>query len=167
MAEPQHDPELFDELMRAERDAAARSGKRRKRGRAVVVCGLVVLAGVLSYRAATRTAPGEQPPAGEAHGLDVTAGQCFWSPTGTGEVDVLLTSCTAPHTAEAFAVLPLAAGWVADIGDSYQQTLHRCTAAASPVPGARVQIMTPVIERSDQRAVCCYRFAQEMTAPVR
>ncbi|WP_318307475.1 hypothetical protein [Amycolatopsis solani] len=158
MSAPQHDPELFDELMRAER-------RRRPVGRVAVAVGMgvFVLAGVLIFRAVTRTTPGERLPAGEVHGLDVTAGQCFWSPTGSGEVDVLLTSCTGRHTAEAFAVLPLAAGEYA----LYQQTLDRCTAVARPIPGARVQVMTPFLESSKQQAVCYYRFAAEMTAPVR
>src|SRR3954463_1148975 len=164
MSAPQHDPELFDELMREER-------RRRPVNRyaaAAVVFGLLVVVGVLSFRAATRTAPGDQLPAGEAHGLDVTAGQCFWSPTGTGEVDVLLTPCTGRHTAEAFAVLPLADGAMSGVDEPYQRTLDRCTAAAHPIPGARVQVMTPNSGTGGkQRAVCYYRFATEMTAPAR
>ncbi|WP_410672633.1 hypothetical protein [Amycolatopsis sp. cmx-4-68] len=164
MTAPEHDPELFDELVRAER-------RRRPVNRYVVaslVFGLLVLAGAFAYRAATRTAPGERLPAGEAHGLDVTAGQCFWSPAGSGEVDVLLTRCTDPHTAEAFAVLPIAEGSMPDIGESYQQTLDRCTAAARPVAGARVQVMTPFSDTGgERRAVCYYRFGTETTAPAR
>ncbi|GLY42630.1 hypothetical protein Amsp01_086530 [Amycolatopsis sp. NBRC 101858] len=158
-----HDPELFDELMREER-------RRRPRGRYVagaLVFGLLAVVGVLAYRA-TGTAPGDRLPAGEAHGLDVTAGQCFWSPTGTGEVDVLLTPCTGPHTAEAFAVLPLAGGSMSGTDQPYQRTLDRCTAAARPLPGARVQVMTPNGGNDGkQRAVCYYRFDAEMTAPAR
>ena len=148
--------------MRAER-------RRRPVGRpaiATLVFGLLALAGVLSYRAAT--APGDPLPAGEAHGLDVTAGQCFWSPTGSGEVDVLLTSCTDRHTAEAFAVLPLAEGSMSGVDEPYQRTLDRCTAAAHPMPGARVQVMTPNSWNDGKhRAVCYYRFDAEMTAPAR
>ncbi|WP_439378094.1 hypothetical protein [Amycolatopsis lexingtonensis] len=160
MSAPQHDPELFEELMREER-------RRRpvSRGRYVIapfVFGLLLLAGVFSYRALVTPTP-DPLPANEAHGLDVTAGQCFWSPTGTGEVDVLLTSCTERHTAEAFAVLPLPEGADAP----YQPTLDRCTAAAQPVPGARVQVMTPYLAGSKRHAVCYYRFATELTAPVR
>jgi hypothetical protein len=125
-----------------------------------------MVVGVLSYRAATGTANGERLPEGETHGLDVTAGQCFWSPTGTGEVDVLLTSCTGRHTAEAFTVLPLAEGAVSGVDEPYQRTLDRCTAAAHPIPGARVQVMTPDSGNNGKhRAVCYYRFAAEMTAP--
>jgi hypothetical protein len=164
MSAPQHDPELFDELMREER-------RRRPVNRyaaAALVFGLLAVAGVLSYRAVTRTPPGGQLPEGTAHGLDVTAGQCFWSPTGTGEVDVLLTPCTDRHTAEAFAVLPLAEGPMSDADQPYQRTLDRCTAAAHPVPGARVQVMTPNgWNDGKHRAVCYYRFETEMTAPAR
>ncbi|WIY06943.1 hypothetical protein QRX60_24945 [Amycolatopsis mongoliensis] len=163
MSAPHHDPELFDELMREER--RRRPGNRYVAG--ALVFGLLTLVGVLSYRA-TRTAPGDQLPEGTAHGLDVTAGQCFWSPTGSGEVDVLLTPCADRHTAEAFAVLPLAEGSLSGIDEPYQRTLDRCTAVAHPIPGARVQVMTPNSwTGGKQRAVCYYRFATEMTAPVR
>jgi hypothetical protein len=162
MSAPQHDRELFDELMREER----RKRPVNRYAAAAVVFGLLVV-GLLTYRA-TRTAPGDQLPPGEAHGLDVTAGQCFWSPTGTGEVDVLLTPCTGGHTAEAFAVLPLADGAMSGADEPYQRTLDRCTAAAHPVPGARVQVMTPNSGTGGkQRAVCYYRFSTEMTAPAR
>jgi hypothetical protein len=162
MSAPHHDPGLFDELMRAER-------RRRPVSRyaiAALVFGLLALAGVFSFRAVFGTAP-DRLPAGEAHGLDVTAGQCFWSPTGSGEVDVLLTSCTDRHTAEAFAVLPLTEWPMPDVGESYQQTLDRCAAAAHPISGARVQVMTPFTSNSKHQAVCYYRFATEMTAPAR
>lgn len=160
MSAPSHDPELFDELMREERRRARPTvGRRVVAG--LVAFGVVLLVGVLVHRAATRTT--DQLPEGTAHGLDVTAGQCFWAPTGTGEVDVLLRSCTEPHTAEAFAVLPLPEGADAP----YQPTLDRCTAAAHPISGARVQVMTPYLESSRHQAVCYYRFSAEMTSPVR
>ncbi|MGK3207453.1 hypothetical protein [Amycolatopsis sp. MEPSY49] len=163
MSAPEHDPELFDELMREERRRARPSAGRRVVA-GLVVFAVLVLAGVLANRALTGTA--DQLPEGTAHGLDVTAGQCFWSPTGTGEVDVLLRSCTDPHTAEAFAVLPIAAGSLSD--QPYQQTLDRCTAAAHRIEGARVQVMTPNSwDDGRHRAVCYYRFATEMTGPVR
>ncbi|WP_328443025.1 hypothetical protein [Amycolatopsis sp. NBC_00438] len=163
MAAPEHDPELFDELMRTER-------RRRPVGRyaiATLVFGLLVLAACVVW---WRQPSGDRLPEGEAHGLDITAGQCFWSPTGTGEVDVLLTPRTERHTAEAFAVLPLAEGSMPDIGGSYQPILDRCQAAARPIPGARVQVMTPVSVSGiggKPRAVCYYRFTAEMTAPAR
>ena len=162
MSTPQHDPELFDELMRAER-------RRRPVKRPVAVAlvfGLLLVAAALAYRATTRT--GEQLPEGMAHGLDVTAGQCFWSPTGTGVVDVLLTSCTSGHTAEVFAVLPLAEGEMSGGDQPYQRTLDRCTAAAHPIPDARVQVITPYgLNDGKNRAVCYYRFSTEMTTSVR
>ena len=207
MSAPSHDPELFDELMRAELRtqpvsryaiatlvsgllggllapvfaavAVARIRKRRERGWALVICGLVAFAGwmgVLSYQAATGTAwwqqqpRQEQLPEGMAHGLDLTAGQCFWSPTGSGDIDVLLTPCTERHTAEAFEVLPLAEGSMPDIGESYQHTLDRCVAGARPIPGVRVQVVTPTTagwNEGKHRAVCYYRFKAEMTEPVR
>ncbi|SEF33770.1 hypothetical protein SAMN05421837_10738 [Amycolatopsis pretoriensis] len=154
-----HDPELFDELMREER-RRARPATGRRVVAGLVAFGVLMLAGGLAYRAANR---GEQLPEGTAHGLDVTAGQCFWSPTGTGEVDVLLRSCTEGHTAEAFAVLPLPEGADAP----YQATLDRCTAAAHPISGARVQVMTPHLQSSEHQAVCYYRFGAEMTTPAR
>ncbi|MGW5719113.1 hypothetical protein ACWEVP_23280 [Amycolatopsis sp. NPDC003865] len=154
----EHDPELFDELMREERRRARPSvGRRVAAG--LVTFAVFLVAAVLVNRAANRP---EQLPEGTAHGLDVTAGQCFWSPTGTGEVDVLLRSCTDPHTAQAFAVLPLPEGADAP----YQPTLDRCTAAAHPVSDARVQVMTPYLQSSKHQAVCYYRFSVELTAPV-
>ncbi|MBE1497357.1 hypothetical protein H4696_004457 [Amycolatopsis lexingtonensis] len=159
MSAPQHDPELFEELMREER--RRRPVSRGRSAIAVVVFGLLMFAGVLCYRAIVTPKP-DPLPANEAHGLDVVAGQCFWSPTGTGEVDVLLTSCTERHTAEAFAVLPLPEGADAP----YQPTLDRCTAAAQPIPDARVQVMTPYLSSSKHLAVCYYRFTIEMTASV-
>jgi hypothetical protein len=165
MTAPEHDPELFDELMREERRRARPTAGRRLAA-GLVALAVLILVGVLVHRATTKTA--EQLPEGTAHGLDVTAGQCFWSPTGTGEVDVLLTSCTGGHTAEAFAVLPLADGAMSGVDESYQRTLDRCTAAAHPIPGARVQVMTPNSGTGGkQRAVCYYRFEAEMTAPAR
>ncbi|MEQ0564795.1 hypothetical protein ABJI51_37445 [Amycolatopsis sp. NEAU-NG30] len=166
MSAPQHDPELFEELMRTER--GREPVRRRRPVVAALVAGLLVLAGLLGFRAVFATAPGERLPEGFAHGLDVTVGQCFWTPTGDGEVDVLLTSCTEGHTAEAFAVLPLAEGEMGGPDLPYQRTLDRCTAAARPIPGARVQVMTPQTGNGGRnRAVCYYRFATEMTAPVR
>ena len=164
MAAPEHDPELFDELMRAERGRARPSAGRRVVA-GLVAFGVVLLAGVLVDRAFFGTETADRLGPGQAHGLDVTAGQCFWSPTGTGEVDVLLRSCTDPHTAEAFAVLPLDVSAAGD-AQPYQRTLDRCTAAAHPVPGAHVQVMTPISwTGGKQRAVCYYRFSVEMTAP--
>ncbi|RSD22930.1 hypothetical protein [Amycolatopsis eburnea] len=160
----EHDPELFAELMREERRRARPSAGRRVAA-GLVAFGVFLLAGGLAYRAVTKE-PGDRLPEGTAHGLDVTAGQCFWSPTGTGEVDLLLRSCTDPHTAQAFAVLPIVEGSLSD--QPYQQTLDRCTAAAQPIQGARVQVMTPNSwDDSRHRAVCYYRFTTEMTAPVR
>ena len=158
MTAPDRDPELFAELMREER-SRARPTVGRRVAAGLVAFGVLMVGGALAYRAANQP---EQLPAGRAHGLDVSAGQCFWSPTGTGEVDVLLRSCTEGHTAEAFAVLPLPEG----AGAPYQATLDRCTAAAHPVSGARVQVMTPHLDSSKHQAVCYYRFATEMTAPV-
>ncbi|MEV6628472.1 hypothetical protein AB0M83_26315 [Amycolatopsis sp. NPDC051106] len=163
MTAPEHDPELFDELMREERRRARPTAGRRLAA-GLVALAVLILVGVLVHRATTKTA--EQLPEGTAHGLDVTAGQCFWSPTGTGEVDVLLRSCADPHTAEAFAVLSLTEE--SGVDQPYQRTLDRCTAAAHPIPGARVQVMTPNSGTGGkQRAVCYYRFATEMTAPAR
>jgi len=62
-------------------------------------------------------------------------------------------------------VLPIAEGSLSD--QPYQQTLDRCTAAAHPLPDARVQVLTPNSwNDARHRAVCYYRFATEMTAPV-
>jgi hypothetical protein len=163
MSAPEHDPELFDELMREERRRARPSAGRRAVA-ALVVFAVLVLAGVLANRALTGAV--DPLPEGTAHGLDVTAGQCFWSPTGTGEVDVLLRSCTESHTGEAFAVLSLTGE--SGVDQPYQRTLDRCTAAAHPLPEARVQVMTPNSwGEGEQRAVCYYRFSVEMTAPAR
>ncbi|MEV4142035.1 hypothetical protein AB0J40_00120 [Amycolatopsis sp. NPDC049691] len=162
MTAPDHDPELFDELMREER-SRARPAVGRRVAAGLVAFGVLMVGGGLAYRAANQP---ERLPEGTAHGLDVSAGQCFWSPTGTGEVDVLLRSCTEPHTAEAFAVLPIAEGSLSD--QPYQQTLDRCTAAAHPLPDTRVQVLTPNSwDDARHRAVCYYRFATEMTASVR
>ncbi|WP_328644224.1 hypothetical protein OHS58_25340 [Amycolatopsis sp. NBC_00348] len=115
----EHDPELFDELMRTE-------ARRRPVGRVAIVAlvaGLIVFAACMVW---WRQPFREQLPAGEAHGLD--------------------------------------------IGVSYQPILERCQAAARPVPGARVQVMTPISVSGaggKPRAVCYYRFAAEMTAPAR
>ncbi len=163
MTAPEHDPELFDALMREERRRARPTAGRRLAA-GLVAFAVLILVGVLAHRATTKTA--EQLPEGTAHGLDVTAGQCFWSPTGTGEVNVLLRSCTEGHTAEAFAVLSLTEE--SGVDQPYQRTLDRCTAAAHPIQGAQVQVMTPNSWNDDRhRAVCYYRFATEMTAPAR
>ncbi|MDX3194103.1 hypothetical protein PV458_37395 [Streptomyces sp. MN03-5084-2B] len=163
MSAPQHDPELFDALMRAERPR--RPVKRYLATALIFGLLMVVVVAALSYRAASS---GERLPENTAHGLDVVAGQCFWSPTGTGEVDVLLRPCTAGHTAEAFAVLPLTEGLSTDVDQPYQRTVDRCTAAARPIPGARVQVMTPNSWTDGKhRAVCYYHFATEVTGTAR
>jgi hypothetical protein len=210
MSAPQHDPELFDELMRAELGrqpvnrfaivtlvsgllggllapvfaavAIVQIKKRQQRGRVLVICGLVAFAvwgGVVAYQAASgstwwqrraQQAHQERLPEGVVHGLDVTAGDCFWSPPASGATDVVRRSCTEPHTAEAFEVLPLEAGPMPDIVDVYHRTLARCEADARPIAGVRVQVITPTTETWDQgkhRAICYYRFATDLTAPAR
>ena len=208
MSAPQHDPELFDELMRTELGrqpisryavAALVSGllggllfpvfaavavyrlrKRRQRGWVFVICGTVAFTawtGVTVYQAATGTAwwqqrhtAQERLPEGVVHGLDLTAGQCFWSPPASGDADVLGASCTERHNAEAFEVLQLGNGPMPDIARLYPDTLARCEADARPLSGVRVQVVTPVSSAWDDgkhRAVCYYRFATEMTAPAR
>ncbi|MEV7094721.1 hypothetical protein AB0M80_17980 [Amycolatopsis sp. NPDC051045] len=210
MSAPQHDPELFDELMREELRhqpvsryaiatlvvgllgglfapvfaavAVVRIRKHRQRGWALVICGLVAFAGwvgVAAYKVGTGTAwwqpqaqqaVPERLPEGVAHGSDLVAGDCFWSPPASGATDVVRRSCTDRHNAEAFEVLPLEPGAMPDIVEVYHRTLARCEAGARPVPGARVQVITPATESWDQgkhRAVCYYRFATDMTASAR
>ncbi|MCR6488722.1 septum formation family protein [Amycolatopsis sp. OK19-0408] len=207
MSAPEHDPELFDELMSAELRRQPVSGyaiatlvvgllgglfapflaivaldrirKRRERGRVLVICGLVAFAGwagVLGYQVANGTAWWQQRPSqdrlpeGTVHGLDLTVGDCFWSPPASGATDVLRTSCTTPHTAEAFEVLPVTGGPMPDIVEVYQRTLARCEADARPLPDVRVQVVTPTSQswaEGKHRVVCYYRFATEMTEPAR
>ncbi|MEU4250796.1 DUF4190 domain-containing protein [Amycolatopsis sp. NPDC026612] len=206
MSAPQHDPELFDELMREELRhqpisryaiatlvfgllggliapvfaavAIVRIRKQRQRGLVLVICGLVAFAGwagVMTYKVATGTAwwqqrQQERLPEGVAHGSDLVAGDCFWSPPASGATDVMQRSCTDRHNAEAFEVLPLEAGPMPDIVEVYQRTLARCEAGARSIPGVRVQVITPTTESWNQgkhRAVCYYSFATDMTAPVR
>jgi hypothetical protein len=210
MSAPQHDPELFDELMREELRrqpisryavatlvsgllggllapvfaavAVVRIRKQRQRGRALVICGLVAFAGwmgLLGYRIGTGTAWWQQQaqqarqerlPEGVAHGLDLAAGDCFWSPPASGNTDVVRRSCTEPHNAEAFEVLPLGDGSMPDIVEVYQRTLARCEAEARRLPDVRVQVVTPTEASWDggkHRAICYYRFAAEMSAPAR
>jgi hypothetical protein len=208
MSAPQHDPELFDELMRAElrrqpvsRYAVAtlvsgllggliapvvgavaihRIRKRRERGTVLVICGLVAFAGwmgVLAYQIGTGTAWWQQRreaaghlPDGVVHGLDLTAGQCFWSPPVSGDTDVLSASCTERHNGEAFEVLPLGEGPMPDIARVYPDTLARCEADARPLSGVRVQVVTPTTSTWNEgkhRAVCYYHFAAELTGPAR
>ncbi|MFI5587187.1 DUF4190 domain-containing protein [Amycolatopsis sp. NPDC051758] len=206
MSAPQHDPELFDELMRSERRqqpvnrfaivtlvsgllggllapvfavvALVQIRKRGQRGRVLVICGLVAFAGwagVVAYQAATGTAWWQQSrqdrlPENVAHGLDLTAGDCFWSPPVSGNIDVVRRSCTETHTGEAFEVLPLENGPMPDIVEVYHRTLARCEADARPIPGVRVQVVTPTTDNWNEgrhRAVCYYRFAADMTAPAR
>jgi hypothetical protein len=206
MQAPQHDPELFDELMRTELRrqpisryaiatlvsgllggllapvfaavAIVRIRKQRQRGWALVICGLVAFAawmGVLGYQIGTGTAwwqqkPQERLPEGMVHGLDLTAGACFWSPPASGYADVLTTSCTEKHNAEAFEVLPQGNGPMPDIVEIYQRTLSRCEADARPLPSVRVQVVTPTTDTWNEgkhRVVCYYRFEAEVTAPAR
>ena len=206
MSAPQHDPELFDELMRAEQRqqpvnrfaivtlvsgllggllapvfavvALVQIRKRGQRGRVLVICGLVAFAGwagVVAYQAATGTAWWQQSrqdrlPENVAHGSDLVVGDCFWSPPGSGGVDVLRASCTERHNAEAFEVLPLGDGPMPDVVEVYQRTLARCQADAGPVPEVRVQVVTPTSEwwaEGKHGAVCYYHFAADRTAPVR
>ncbi|MEV6877767.1 hypothetical protein [Amycolatopsis sp. NPDC051128] len=207
MSAPQHDPELFDELMRAEirrqpisryaiatlvtgllggliapvfaAVAVVRIRKHRQRGWILVIAGLVAFAGwmgVIGYKIGTGTAwwqqqaRQEQLPEGMAHGLDLAAGECFWSPAASGNTDVLRASCTTSHNAEAFEVLPLGGGPVPDIIEVYQRTLARCEADARRIPGVRVQVVTPTEpswNEGKHRAVCYYRFAEERTEPAR
>jgi hypothetical protein len=204
MSAPQHDPELFDELMSIERRrrpvsrfaiatlvagllggffalvfaavAVLQIRRRGQRGWALVICGLLAFAGwvgVLAYQAATGTgwwqqAGRERLPAEVAHGLDLPVGQCFWSPAASGETDVWRASCTSPHNAEAFEVVPLEDGPMPDILDVYHRSLARCEADARPIPGVRVQVVTPTTaswNEGKHRAVCYYHFATELTAP--
>lgn len=206
MAAPKHDPELFDELMRAEllrqpvsryaiatlvtgllggliapvfaAVAVVRIRKHRQHDWILVICGLVAFAGwmgIIGYKIGTGTAWWQQPreerlPAGTAHGLDLAAGECFWSPVASGADDVLRAPCTTPHTAEAFEVLPLGEGPMPNIVEVYQRTLVRCEADARQIPVARVQVVTPTSvswNEGKHRAVCYYRFASEMTEPAR
>jgi hypothetical protein len=158
--------------------AAVRIRKHRQRGWVLVICGLVAFAAwasVITYQVATGSAWWRQPrqerlPEGAAHGLDLTAGDCFWSPPASGATDVLRAPCSTPHTAEAFEVLPLDGGAMPDIVEVYQRTLARCEADAREMSGVRVQVVTPTSaswNEGKHRAVCYYRFATEMTAPVR
>lgn len=65
-------------------------------------------------------------------------------------------------------MLPVPEGSTAEVDQPYQRTLDRCTAAAHPIPGAHVQVLTPDSWTDGKhRAVCYYRFDTEMTAPVR
>jgi len=209
MSAPQHDSELFDELMHAElrnqpvsRYAIAtlvfgllggliaplfaavaihRIRKRHQRGLALVICGLVAFTawmGVLAYQVSTGTAwwqqwsvaaPGKLPE-GVAHGLDLTVGECFWAPAASGAADVFRRPCAEGHTGEAFEILPLGDGPMPDILELYRTTLARCEADARPVPGVRVQVMTPTSDSWGQgrhRAICYYRFDAETTGQVR
>ncbi|GHG12862.1 MULTISPECIES: septum formation family protein [Amycolatopsis] len=206
MTAPQHDPELFDELMRTELRnqpvsryavatlvsgllggllapvfgaiAIARIRKQRQRGLVLVICGLVAFTawmGVLGYKIAHGTAWWQQIgrdrlPESVVHGLDLAAGECFWSPSTSGEADVLRTSCTERHTGEAFGVIPLGEGPMPDILELYRTTLARCEAGAGPVPGVRVQVVTPTSSswaQGKHRVVCYYHFDAEKTGPVR
>ncbi|WP_233225886.1 septum formation family protein [Amycolatopsis sp. CA-126428] len=207
MSAPQHDPELFDELMRTELRrqpisgyaiatlvfgllggllapvfgaiAISRIRKQRQRGLVLVVCGLIAFTawmGVLAYLISTGTAWWQQRaaqdrlPENVVHGLDLGARDCFWSPAASGEADVFLTSCAAPHTGEAFDVLPLGEGPMPDILELYRDALARCEAGARPVPDVRVQVVTPTSSSwaaGKHRAVCYYHFAAETTGPVR
>lgn len=206
MSAPQHDPELFDELMRAELRrqpvsryavatlvsgllggllapvfgavAISRIRKQRQRGLVLVICGLVAFTawmGVLAYRIGTGTAWWQQRhtgqgqlPDGVAHGLELAVGDCFWAPAASGERDVFRRPCTVAHTGEAFEVLPLGEGPMPDILELYRNALARCEADARPVPGVRVQVVTPTSEswaQGHHRAVCYYHFAAEKTGP--
>ncbi|WP_239071728.1 septum formation family protein [Amycolatopsis sp. SID8362] len=159
--------------------AVVRIRKQRQRGLVLVICGLVAFAGwmgFLGYRISTGTAwwqqraSQEQLPEGAAHGLDLVAGDCFWSPVASGNTDVFRRACTETHTAEAFEVLPLGAGPMPDILDIYRGSLARCEAGARKLPEVRVQVMTPTADSwnaGKHQAVCYYRFTTEMTAPVR
>lgn len=160
--------------------AISRIRKQRQRGLVLVICGLVAFTawmGVLGYRIGTgtawwqqRQAAQERLPEGVAHGLDLVAGECFWAPAASGAADVFRTSCTAPHTGEAYAVLPLGDGPMPDILELYRSTLARCEADAGPVPGVRVQVMTPTSDswgRGKHRAVCYRHFAVETSGPAR
>ncbi|MFJ7217249.1 hypothetical protein [Amycolatopsis sp. NPDC098790] len=210
MTAPEHDPELFDELMRTElrnqpvsRYAIAtlvsgllggllapvfaavaifRIRKQHHRGVVLVICGLVAFAGwmgYLGYQIATGTtwwqqraqeAAGQRLPEGVAHGLDLAAGDCFWSPPASGNTDVVQRSCTEPHTGEAFEVVSLEQGPMPDIVDVYHRTLARCEADSKKLPGARVQVVTPTSDtwaEGKHRAVCYYRFDADMTTPAR
>ncbi|WIX88955.1 hypothetical protein [Amycolatopsis sp. DG1A-15b] len=208
MSAPQHDPELFDELMRAELRnqpisryaiatlvsgllggllapvfgavAISRIRKQKQRGLVLVICGLVAFTawtGVAAYRIAIGAAWWQQRQAGQgrlpegvAHGLDLAVGECFRAPAVSGEADVFRIPCTAQHTGEAFEVLPLGEGPMPDILEVYRNTLARCEADARPVPGVRVQVVTPTSsswEGGKHRAVCYYHFAAEVTGPVR
>jgi hypothetical protein len=208
MSAPQHDPELFDELMRTELRrqpvsryavatlvsglmggllapvfaaiAISRIRKQRQRGLALVVCGLVAFTawtGVLVYRISTGTtwwqqlhAAREQLAEGVVHGLDLAVGDCFWAPATSGEADVVRRPCAEGHTGEAFEVLPLGEGPMPDILELYRTTLARCEADAGPVPGVRVQVVTPTSATWDvgkHRAVCYYHFATEVTGTAR
>lgn len=155
--------------------AVVRIRKHRQRGWVLVICGLVAFAGwmgVIGYKIGTGTAwwqqqaRQEQLPEGTAHGFDLVSGECFWSPAASGASDVLRALCTTPHTAEAFEVIPLGEGPMPDIVEVYQHALARCEADARQVPGARVQVVTPTSaswNEGKHRAVCYYRFANEMT----
>ncbi|ADJ44036.1 hypothetical protein AMES_2213 [Amycolatopsis mediterranei S699] len=158
--------------------AISRIRKQRQRGLVLVVCGLVAFTGwmgVLAYRISTGTAWWQQQaghgrlPEDGAHGLDLAAGECFWAPAASGEADVVRTSCTAQHTGQAFEVIPLGEGPMPDILELYRTTLARCEAGARPVPGVRVQVMTPTSTswaEGKHRVVCYYHFAAEMTGSV-
>ncbi|MFJ9778012.1 hypothetical protein ACIRSS_00415 [Amycolatopsis sp. NPDC101161] len=162
--------------------AIVRIRKQHQRGLVLVICGLVAFAGwmgFLGYQLATGTtwwqqraavASGERLPEGVAHGLDLAAGDCFWSPPASGNTDVVQRSCTEAHTGEAFEVVALEDGPMPDIVDVYHRSLARCEADAKQLPGARVQVITPTSDtwaQGKHRAVCYYRFSAEMTSPVR
>ncbi len=151
---------------------------RRLRGRALVICGLVafaVWAGVAAYLIGTGSAWWQQPrqerlPEGFTHGLDLTTNECFWAPAASGYADVLRASCTEKHNAEAFEVLPLGDGPMPDVLETYRRSLARCEADALPIPGVRIQVMTPTSfswQDGKHRAVCYYHFGTDMTRPAR
>lgn len=151
---------------------------RRQRGKVLVFVGMgafAVWAGVTAYLIGTGSAWWQQPrqdrlPEGAAHGLDLTANECFWSPAASGEADVLGASCTERHNAEAFEVLPLGEGPMPDILEIYQRSLARCEADAHRLPGVRIQVMTPTSfswQDGKHRAVCYYHFATDQTQPAR
>lgn len=107
--------------------------------------------------------------------LDIKAGDCFVAPYGTsGNSEVLLLSCTSPHTGEAFAVLPLPDGPYPRIVELYDDSMARCQAKA-PAPltdlndqHGRIQVLTPTPtgwQQQPHRVVCYFHFAYEVTQP--
>ncbi|TDV47861.1 DUF4190 domain-containing protein [Actinophytocola oryzae] len=143
-----------------------RDGQRR--GTGFVVAGFAAFVAWVVYLTVLATSPaGPQP----VNGVDLKAGECFQAPGMSGEVSVVRTDCTEPHTGEAFTVFTVPDGTYPGSVELFDESIARCQSEVAGMPAdGRVQVMTPSPETWEKRkshtVVCYFRFSDEVTHPL-